>query len=218
VITLAAATGAEPTRFVDWLTAIGAIATPIVVAVAAYVFARRQSRNEELLRARLDYYKKLVPDLNLVMCYLMFIGTWRDVSPPELIATKRRLDTEFYCAIPLFSEPVREAYEAFGAVCFATFGMWGADARIRSNAYRRRQAWCRSDIAWDSAWDAMFTKREHEAIPAVELLTVKQAHDRVIAALVQDLNINRARSEYTTSLTVMNAHAPRVQQVDGAPN
>lgn len=207
----------DHTRFVDWLSAVGTAATPIVVALAAYILTRRQSRNEELLRARLEYYKKLAPDLNRIMCYFLFIGTWRDISPPELIVIKRRLDTEFFCAVPLFSEPVRKSYDAFARLCFSTFGEWGADALIRSNGYRRRRAWCRTDVAWDSDWDKMFAKREHESIPVEEMSAIRVAHDRLLADIVADLNVTRARSEYTTNMTVLNAHAPRLQQIDGAP-
>ena len=59
----------------DVVGATGAASTPVVVAVLAFVFARSQSRSEELLKVRLEYYKVLAPDLNSLMCYMTFIGT-----------------------------------------------------------------------------------------------------------------------------------------------
>src|SRR4051794_26999304 len=107
--------------------AIGAIATPILVAVLAFGLSRRQGRNSELLKARIDYYKSLAPDLNTLMCYLTFIGTWRDTTPPEMIRLKRDLDHRFHCAAPLFSPPVLDCYTNFMNDCFETFRDWGDD-------------------------------------------------------------------------------------------
>lgn len=179
------------------------------------MLSRRQDRNGELLKARIEYYRLLAPDLNTLMCYITFIGRWRDLSPIEVIELKRRLDQNFYSAAPLFSDPVRDSYTAFEASCFSTFGEWGEDAKICSGAYRRRQAWRRKDVAWLSDWDSMFTKNDEDPIKSQELAHIRTAHDKLIAALVQDLDLTRARSEYTTSLVSLNAHAPRQRDIGG---
>lgn len=136
----------------DEVQAIGAILTPIVVAGLAFILGRSQSRNSELLKTRLDYYRDLMPHLNDLMCYMTFIGTWRDLSPPEIIGLKRSLDRKFHCAAPVFSPAVAHAYDALMGLTFTTFGSWGQDAQIRSNAYRRRQSWCKGQ--WETDWDA----------------------------------------------------------------
>jgi hypothetical protein len=84
--------------------AISAIATPILVAALAFYLTRRQDRSNELLKARIDYYNELAPDLNTLMCYLTFIGPWRDIPPPAIIELKRRVDQRFFCAAPLFTK------------------------------------------------------------------------------------------------------------------
>ena len=204
---------ADPS-WTDVVAAIGSVATPVAVAMFGIALARRQSRNSELLKARIEYYKALAPDLNTLMCYMTFIGTWRGHSPLEIVELKRRLDREFYCAAPLFSDPVRDAYVELESTCFDTFNDWGQDAVIKSGAYRRRQAWTR-DPAWDPLWNNMFSKSDDAAIPGQELATIRRAHDRLVAALVRDLDLTRARSEYTTNLVSMNAHAPRQEGIDG---
>lgn len=201
-------------NWTDVLSAIGSVATPLVVVYLGVMFSRRQTRNDELLKARIEYYKALAPDLNTLMCYMTFIGTWRDQSPVEMVDLKRRLDQNFYCAAPLFSDPVRDAYEGFTRACFSTFNHWGTDAKIRSGAFRRRQAWKRDQV-WDPDWDHMFTKRDTEAIAGAELGNIRAAHDQLIAALVQDLDLTRARSEYTTNLVSLNAHAPKQEDIQG---
>src|SRR5581483_9795527 len=108
----------------------------------------------------------------------------------------RRLDRNFYCARPLFSKKVAKAYEQFQSLCFSTFNDWGQDALILSGAYRRRTAWQPRE-AWGSGWDEMFDKRDTDAIPGTELAEIRDAHDRVVAAIVRDLALTRARRRYT---------------------
>jgi hypothetical protein len=199
---------------IDWdaLAAIGALATPVVVLVLGYVFSKRQSRSEGLLNARFEYYERLAPQLNTLMCYMTFIGDWTRHSPADVIALKRSLDRQFYCALPLFSDPVGEAYRAFMNSCFQTFNAWGKEPLIVSNAYRRRAAWS-GGAEWDDRWDEMFLKADDELITAEELMSVRQKHDAIIAAIVRDLDLTRARSQYTSGAVVLTAHAPPQEDI-----
>jgi hypothetical protein len=201
----------------DVFQAIGAILIPVVVAVLAYVLTRNQSRSQELVRARLEYYKLLAPDLNRLMCYITFIGGWRDDSPDDIIELKRRLDANFYCAAPLFSTNVLSAYNELMALSFSTFGSWGIDARIKSNAFRRRQSWRgQGDNAWRPEWDQYFTLADTEIITGKALTRYRNRYDGLVAAAVRDLDLTRARSQYTTDLVTLNAHAPKSQDVLGS--
>jgi hypothetical protein len=208
---------ADPPVWTAELQAIGAILVPIVVAALAFVITRNQSRSEELLRTRLEYYKALAPDLNRLMCYMTFIGGWRDDSPADIVRLKRSLDTNFNCAAPLFSPDVLRAYDELMKLSFVTFAEWGVDARIKSNAYRRRQAWRGTGAkAWDSEWDAYFALADAATISAEELKNYRQTYDQLIAATVRDLSLTRARAQYTTNLVSLNAHAPKSSDVAGS--
>lgn len=205
-------------QLVTWtesLAAIGGVATPLIVLIIGILLATRQSRNQELLKARIEDFRRLIPDLNTLMCYMTFIGAWRDQSPPEIIGLKRRLDQRFYCAAPLFSSAVSDAYSMFLESCFATFGKWGEDALIRSGPFRRREAWRREDSKWRADWKSMFTRSESEAIPAFELQVIRVKYDELVVALADDLKLSRTSSSYTTSLVSLNAHAPRAREVEG---
>ncbi|HVX69858.1 MAG TPA: hypothetical protein VHA79_09230 [Mycobacteriales bacterium] len=196
-----------------WVEAIGAIATPIVVGGVGFVVSSKLSRSGELLKVRLEYYRELAPDLNTLMCYMTFIGTWRDTSPADVVALKRRLDATFFCAAPLFSPGVLACYQSLMDISFTTFNDWGEDAKIRSNAYRRRQSW-RGD--WLSAWDDLFELHDEATISAAALMEYREKYDALVSALVRDLNINRARQRYTTDEVALNAHAPARQDVAGS--
>jgi hypothetical protein len=196
--------------------AIGTVLTPIAVAALVYVLTRNQSRSTELQRARLEYYKMLVPDLNRLMCYMTFIGNWRDWSPVDIINLKRRLDANFYCAAPLFSPDVYDCYDKLMEHTFATFSEWGEDAHIKSSAYRRRTSWKgEHENVWKKEWDRYFTVADSEPIPGIELQKYRQYYDQVIAAAVKDLAITRTRPQYTTNLVGMDARAPKRDDIIG---
>jgi hypothetical protein len=209
-------TVAVPPTWTDVLQAIGALLVPVVVAMLVYVLTRNQSRSQELVRARLEYYKLLAPDLNRLMCYITFIGGWRDDSPEAIIMLKRRLDANFYCAAPLFSSKVLEAYNDLMELSFSTFGPWGTDARIKSNSFRRRQSWRGTGgSAWRPEWDGYFTLQDTEVIVGESLMKYRRTYDSLLAAAVRDLDITRARSQYTTSLVKLNAHVPVIEDIVG---
>lgn len=183
----------------------GAILIPVAVAVTAYVLNKRQSRSHELVAARLDYYRKLVPGFNDLMCYMTFIGGWKRMNPLEVLDLKRTLDRDYHCAAPLFSEDVLDAHSQFMDCCFKTFNRWGRDAQLRTSPYRRRMI----QADWDPEWDEHFAYSDDRAIPGSELETIRASYDRLVAAMVRDIDITRARPRYTTDQVSLNAHAPR---------
>jgi hypothetical protein len=204
----------EP-NWADVVVALSAIATPIVVGIFGFIFARRQSRSDELLKLRVEYYKLLAPSLNRLMCYITFIGTWRDESPTDIINLKRKLDSDFYSAAPIFHKSVLEAYRNLMDLSFSTFGLWGQDAKICSSAYRRRQAWKGPD-PWDASWDSLFAIGDGEDLPGDSLTAYRNAYDDLLAKLVRDLTPSRSRRQFTTDRVSLNAQAPQARTVEGA--
>lgn len=154
---------------VSWatgLSAVGAVTTPFAVAVVGYVVSRqlkaleaRQWRSQELIAARLGFYREIAEPLNDLMCYFTFIGRWKELTPPDVVALKRSLDKTFHTLSPFFSRDVERSYNEFMDLCFDTFGSWGADARLKTSC-RRRQA-VKSE-EWLSSWNAMFAYEADE--------------------------------------------------------
>jgi hypothetical protein len=56
--------------------------------------------------------------MNDLMGYLTYIGRWKELTPPDVVATKRDADRPFYSIAPLFSESAVEAYQGFLDQCF----------------------------------------------------------------------------------------------------
>lgn len=207
----------DTVSWADALAAIGSIATPLLVLIFGSLLAYRQNRSQKIQQARLDYYKALAPDLNQLMCYLTFIGTWKDMSPPEVIELKRRLDSNFYVASPLFSPMVQEAYDELMEVSFKTFGAWGTDAKIRSSAFRRRTSWHSATRNWEPEWDTYFELDDQATISKETLNTYRSKYDKMLSALVKDLAISRTRVDYTTARVSLNAGGGRQGDIEGSP-
>jgi hypothetical protein len=203
----------EP-NWAEALTAVSAAIVPAAVLLVGLMLGRRQSRSEELTRVRLEYYKTLAPSLNRLMCYMLFIGTWRDDSPEQIVQLKRTLDTIFHTSAPLFSPATAAAYKNMMNLTFTTYGDWGTDARIKTSAFRRRQAW-RGQAQWPRPWDAFFTVQDEEAITAEWFAEYRIAYDSLLAQIVDDIQLSKRRDSYTTETVSRNAHDDRRPEVSG---
>lgn len=190
------------------VTALAAVAMPVVVAVLGFRLNRRiklweadQWRNQELIRARLEVYRLIAPDLNDLMCFFTFIGSWKELTPPDVVSKKRSLDRTFFSFQPLFSEDCGIAYQEFMSTCFSTYGVWGRDAQLLTSPTRRRTA---EGVVWDPAWDSMFSAEGSSE--AEELRRVRDAHDALLQCLAADIDLAAPRARYTTEEVVYNAH------------
>lgn len=189
---------------------VATLAVPIVVAVLGYLLNRRlkkhdasQWRNQELIKARLQYFGELAPMLNDLMCYMTFIGRWKEMTPPDVLAVKRNTDRLFYSVAPLFSQEAADAYKEFLDLCFSPYGKWGTDARIRSGYGRRRSA---AGETWRREWDAMFTHTEGSPVDQDSLKKVRDVYNRVLAQFVGDIKLIEPRPGYASADVTINAH------------
>ena len=199
-------------NWAEIVTAVSAGLVPVTVAILGVYLGRRQSRSEELTRVRLEFYKKLAPQLNKIMCYMLFIGTWRDDSPEEIVQLKRDIDTTFHSAVPLFSPATAVAYKRMMDATFTTYGAWGSDAQIKTSAYRRRQAWRRGQ-RWGRSWNSYFTVDDDQAITTAWFSAYRESYDSLLAQMIEDMQISRRRKGYTTETVSLNAHNDRRPEV-----
>jgi hypothetical protein len=72
-------------------------------------------------------------------------------------------------------------------------GRWGADARIRSGFVRRREA---AGDAWRAETQDMFTYPEGDQITESDMAEVLAGYDKVLAALVEDVELLAPRQRY----------------------
>lgn len=191
------------------LSAIGAVVTPLAVVAIGFLLNRhlkrieaRQWRSQELITARLKYYREIAEPLNDLVCYFTFIGTWKDWTPPDVVEMKRSLDRTFHTLSPFFSVEVVHAYGTFMDLCFETFGMWGADAKLKTS-YRRRKTV--GSVPWQPTWETMFTYAPDDSVQPEDLELIKSSYNEVLAHLVGDIELTNARTDYATARVVLNA-------------
>lgn len=118
-------------------------------------FENLQWQNQRLIEKRIAVYDELASDLNDLLRYFTFVGCWKELKPPEVVALKRRIDKKVYLAAPLFSQEFFANCMNFLNLCYATFQGWGIDARLRTPIQRRKQA---AGQDWHADWDRYFAE------------------------------------------------------------
>ena len=116
-----------------------------------------QWANQKVIEQRLVIFKELSDPLNDLLCYFTYIGKWKEMTPPDVVALKRKLDKIAYVNAPLFPDQFLKCHNRFMAVCYDTHQGWGVDARLRTLTDHRRQA---AGHDWNAAWDEHFSDSE----------------------------------------------------------
>lgn len=144
----------------EWAKLLVSLATPLaVVAVGYFVNVRlraieeRRWLNQKVIEKRLALFESMAPKLNDLLCYFAYVGHWKEVQPPRVIALKRELDREMYVHEALFPTRLRQDYQAFMEACFKMYGGSGTDARLKTGYGVRKQV---AASAWKAEWEPSF--------------------------------------------------------------
>jgi hypothetical protein len=165
--------------------------TPTALAIAG-IFIHRitkrfedlQWRSQKLVEKRLAIYDDLAPQFNDLLCYFSYVGGWRDLNPPSVVALKRAIDKKIFVAAPLFSREFFSACQNFQSLCFTTYNEWGKDASLRSHFDRRKQ----HHPGWKEEWDYCFSSEISDP------KDVRAGYERVMEAFARDIGVNSAFS------------------------
>ncbi len=165
---------------------------PVSVGLVGFLINQRLKQIDEVqwkgrkaIEKRIETYERVAPDLNRLYCYMMWIGDWQEVTPPDAIQMKRRLDNAFYVSRYLIGEPVFEAYQAFVALLFRTYHAPGRDALIRStlesrDGDRRKSA----HFVWKPEWDAAF-----DPTGVADAEAVRRAYDALMQSFKTSIGL-----------------------------
>jgi len=158
--------------FVEVAKALGALATPVVVVIVAYLFQRRQKVAEAAMAERIKRIALISPLLNRIFSYRHRVGAYLDWSPEEVLQAKREADREFRTYEFLWSPEYREAYHRFMEECFSTNRGEGNKAGIRAHA--RHYPKKASTPNWEAFTGEEADKvRNQEAYNQVQLVTAR---------------------------------------------
>jgi hypothetical protein len=120
-----------------------------------------QWSNQKIIEKRLELYDCLSPLLNRLLCFYTWIGYWREVSPKQVIETKRELDKQVYIYKHLLGDSFFAGYQKYMALLFKTYTGPGEYPKILSfiegpNGDRR----IHSKYKWKTEWDHLFICNE----------------------------------------------------------
>ena len=146
-----------------------------------------QHANQTVVARRHEIFKAVASKLNQLLCFLAFVGRWKEITPADVLNLKRDVDEVMYTNRLLFSDTLFVTYQAFMARLFAMYATIDGDALIRARISfdlgdRRNLPW------WSASMVNMFAQ-DHICEPAEAQL----AYDELSAAFRADL--------YVTELT-----------------
>lgn len=122
------------TNFVEVAKAIGAVGTPVVVVIVAYIFQRKQKVAECAMSERVKRIGLISPVLNKIYSYRQRVGSFLELSPEEILKSKREADKEFWTFEYLWSREFKSAYHDFMGECFVMNRGEGNKAGIRAES------------------------------------------------------------------------------------
>jgi hypothetical protein len=122
------------TRIAEIASAVGSVATPLVVATVAYAFQRRQKVAEAAMTERIKRIGLISPLLNSIYSYRHRVGSYLELSPEEVLRAKREADREFWTFEYLWTPEFKAAYHAFMEESFEMNRGAGNKAGIRAES------------------------------------------------------------------------------------
>jgi len=168
-----------------------AAATPVVVAGVGFWLNRRlksveqaQWSQQKVIERRITAYDTLAVPLNELFCFFCYVGGWKELTPPEAVRLKRRIDQAVHVNAPLFEKKFLDLYNELMGVLFSTFGRWGSDATLKTLPDRREEA---AGEDWDPAWTECFAPRDQ----ATEPDDVKRPYGRFMAYLAEAIGVQK---------------------------
>lgn len=139
--------------------------------------AEAEAREREQLRdIRFSIHQAVAPLLNDIFSYHFYVGSWKELTPADIVVKKRQLDRLMYSNMALFTPSFFKLYHAFMAHSFRGAGNHLGKSRIRSNIE------CRSPHLDPAAerWRTYFTHEDNR--PNVSL-----AYTALVGRLSEEL-------------------------------
>ena len=163
--------------------------TPIIVILIGFWIHKllkdiesRQWVNQTVIQWKVNIYDELSLLLNDLYCYFLYIGNWKELSPVDIIKTKRILDKKINIAFPLFSDKFLTHYNAFINSCFKTFSGKGKDAQLKTGFESRKQVFI-SD--WKTSWEELFVEESEKTSRD----TIDEKYRQLMKIFAQELNL-----------------------------
>lgn len=167
------ATTKGPWNSLEIVKLVTSATTPILLAMVGYLawsiqqsFVERREvqlqterrakefeiKAEENLRGlRVNVYMKAAPLFREILAYHFHVGSWKELSPANVIAKKRKLDSLIYSQRAILSPDFAQLYHNYMREAFVSAGNSQGESRLRSSTNCRPISPLRNDARW-RAW------------------------------------------------------------------
>ena len=168
--------------------AVAALTPLLVVGAGFWLNGRLKSleqaqwSRQKVIERRITAYDEMARPLNELYCFFCYVGSWKELEPSEVVQLKRKLDQTAHISAPLFEKGFLDHYNAMIDQCFATFGRWGDDAKLRALPDRRRQA---MGGDWQSKWGQFFA----DASEVTEPRDIQKAYGELMAYMARAIGV-----------------------------
>lgn len=145
---------------------------------------RNDKMIDSVVQKRMKLYDEIGTKLNGIFTYYMYIGRWKEMSPEDVIKSKRQLDEIIYTYQPFFSQEFIDIYRKLEEEMFESYTGWGNDAKLRTQALHRDAYYSPADktLSWDPKWSSAFTDKDNTR-------AIRETYSKLITLLPQELAI-----------------------------
>ena len=172
----------SPWTSLEIVKVTASLITPVLVLILGVLINNSIKSAERSTSLRSEIYKTVGGDLNDIYSYLAFVGSWKEMTPKEIIQKKRAVDKAMYTYKPFFSDELFLTYKKFMDEAFATYGKPGKDARIRSDIETVDGDRTKHSKEWKAEWEDRFTKERNKQEQS-------DAYDAFLEQLARDLKL-----------------------------
>jgi hypothetical protein len=146
------------TLAVQALTPVAVVGLGLFVARVSRRVEGVQEANRTVIARRVEIFSQVGPQLNRLLCFATFVGTWKETTPVDALRLKRGLDELMYSNRLLFSDNLFKAYRDFMASLFVMYATVEGDALLRTPVAsvwgnRRNLDWWQTELASAFAQD-----------------------------------------------------------------
>jgi hypothetical protein len=207
-------TSLEVTQLViDALMPIALLGIGLLVARNTRKLEALRHANQTVVARRLEVFVEVAPKLNKLLCFMAFVGRWKDITPADALTLKREVDEVMFTNRLLFSDALFAEYQRLMTRFFAMYANVDGDALIRARISsdlgdRRHRPW------WSPFMAAMFARDD-----ICEPADAQRAYDELSAAFREDLYVTDLTRPLTPQVAKDGSrHAPSINYARLVPN
>lgn len=139
---------------------IASLLTPTIVTIIGFILnsnlnkiEKKNRTSEKILEKRLALYDHLIPMLNDILCFHLYIGNWRELTPTEILKYKSVIRKEMYIYSPLFTQDMLDSYREFMNLCFEKSATISDTGKIKSLYVLREK-----HTSWKAEYTPLFSE------------------------------------------------------------